>query len=91
MIFYGVFLAGAAKMMIKQRINGIPVTETSSTEGQEEEIGKPVNEIVSITEENGYDLIVMASSRISSSVRLLGSTTKGVIDSIRKPVLIIHK
>ena len=44
-----------------------------------------------ITEENGYDLIVMASSRISSSVRLLGSTTKGVIDSIRKPVLIIHE
>jgi nucleotide-binding universal stress UspA family protein len=55
------------------------------------EIGKPVNEIVRITEENGYDLIVMASSRISSSVRLLGSTTKGVIDSIRKPVLIIHE
>jgi hypothetical protein len=46
---------------------------------------------VRITEENGYDLIVMASSRISSSVRLLGSTTKGVIDSIRKPVLIIHE
>lgn len=39
MIFYGVFLAGAAKMMIKQRINGIPVTETSSKEGQEEEKG----------------------------------------------------
>jgi nucleotide-binding universal stress UspA family protein len=50
-----------------------------------------VNEIVRIIEENGYDLTVMASSRISSSVRLLGSTTKGVIDSIRKPVLIIHE
>jgi nucleotide-binding universal stress UspA family protein len=55
------------------------------------ETGKPVNEIVRIVEENGYDLIVMASSRISSSVRLLGSTTKGVTDSIRKPVLIIHE
>ena len=55
------------------------------------EAGKPVDEIVSIAEENSYDLIVMASSR-TSSIRLLGSTTKGVIDnSIRKPVLIIHE
>jgi len=55
------------------------------------EAGKPVDEIVRIAEENSYDLIVMASSRISSSIRLLGSTSKGVIDSIRKPVLIIHE
>ena len=55
------------------------------------EAGKPVDEIVCIAEENSYDLIVMASSRISSLIRLLGSTTKGVIDSIKKPVLIIHE
>ena len=55
------------------------------------EAGKPVDEIVRIAEENSYDLIIMASSRISSSIRLLGSTTKGVIDSVRKPVLIIHE
>jgi nucleotide-binding universal stress UspA family protein len=54
------------------------------------EAGKTVDEIVSIEEENDYDLIIMASSRISSSIRLLGSTVKGVIDSIKKPVLIIH-
>lgn len=55
------------------------------------EAGKPVDEIVRIAEENSYDLIVMASSRISSSIRVIGSTTKGVIDSIKKPVLIIHE
>ena len=33
------FLAGAAKIMIKQWIIGIPVNETSSTKGQEEEKG----------------------------------------------------
>jgi nucleotide-binding universal stress UspA family protein len=54
------------------------------------EAGKPVDEIVHIAEENNYDLIIMASSRISSSIRLLGSTAKGVIDSIRSPVMIIH-
>ncbi|MGI8834454.1 MAG: universal stress protein [Nitrososphaeraceae archaeon] len=55
------------------------------------EAGKPVDEIERIAEENDYDLIIMASSRISSSIRLLGSTAKGVIDSIRRPVMIIHE
>jgi nucleotide-binding universal stress UspA family protein len=55
------------------------------------EAGKPVDEIVRIAEENNYDLIIMASSRISSSIRLLGSTAKGVIDSIRSPIMIIHE
>ena len=54
------------------------------------EVGKPVDEIVRIAEKNNFDLIVMDSSRISSTIILLGSTTKGVLDSIRKPVLIIH-
>lgn len=54
------------------------------------EAGKPVDEIVHVAEKNNFDLIVMGSSRISSSIRLLGSNAKGVIDSISKPVLIIH-
>ena len=53
--------------------------------------GKPVDEIVSVSEERNIDLIVMASSRIASTIRILGSTTKGVLDSIRKPVVIIHE
>jgi nucleotide-binding universal stress UspA family protein len=55
------------------------------------EAGKPVDEIVRIAEENGYNIVVMGSSRISSSIRLLGSTAKGVVDSIQKPILIIHE
>ena len=54
------------------------------------EVGKPVDEIVRIAEENSYSIIVMGSSRISSSIRLLGSTAKGVVNSIQKPILIIH-
>jgi nucleotide-binding universal stress UspA family protein len=53
--------------------------------------GKPVDEIVIVSEEMDIDLIVMASSRIASSVRVLGSNAKRVIDSVRKPVLIIHE
>jgi nucleotide-binding universal stress UspA family protein len=53
--------------------------------------GKPVDEIVAVSEERNIDLIVMASSRIASKIRILGSNAKGVLDSIRKPVLVIHE
>lgn len=52
---------------------------------------KPSDEIVHESEEGMYDLIVMASSRISSSIRVLGSNARRVIDSTRKPVLLIHE
>ncbi len=53
--------------------------------------GKIVDEIVHQSEEIDFDLIVMASSRITSYVRVLGSTVRKVVDSIRKPVLLIHE
>jgi nucleotide-binding universal stress UspA family protein len=53
--------------------------------------GKTVDEIVAVSEKRNIDLIVMASSRIASTIRVLGSTTKGVLNSIRKPVLVIHE
>lgn len=53
--------------------------------------GKPTDEIVNAAEETDADIIVMASSRILSSIRVLGSTTRKVIDSTIRPVLVIHK
>ena len=53
--------------------------------------GKTVDEIVAVSEKRNIDLIVMASCRIASTIRILGSTTKGVLNSIRKPVLVIHE
>lgn len=53
--------------------------------------GKTVDKIVAESEKRNIDLIVMASSRIASTIRILGSTTKGVLNSIRKPVLVIHE
>lgn len=53
--------------------------------------GKTVDEIVAVSEKRNIDLIVMASSRIASTIRILGSTTKGVLNSIKKPVLVIHE
>ena len=53
--------------------------------------GKIVDAIVYQSEEMDFDLIVMASSRITSSVRVLGSVVRRVLDSTRKPVLLIHE
>ena len=51
------------------------------------QIGNPGDEIIKISQENDFDLIIMASRRITS--RILGSTTRKVIDSVKKPTLII--
>ncbi len=53
--------------------------------------GKPADEIIKFSEESDIDLIVMASSRILSPVRIIGSTARKVLDSTRKPVLMIHE
>lgn len=42
--------------------------------------GKTVDKIVAVSEKRNIDLIVMASSRIASTIRILGSTTKGSIE-----------
>lgn len=53
--------------------------------------GKPADTIVTESEEGEYDLIVMSSSRIASSIRALGSTARRVLDSTKKPVLLVHE
>jgi nucleotide-binding universal stress UspA family protein len=51
------------------------------------QIGNPADEIIKISQEKDFDLIIMASRRITS--RILGSTTRKVIDTVKKPTLII--
>ncbi len=53
--------------------------------------GSPADAIVIESEANQYDLIIMSSSRIVSTIRALGSTARRVLDSTRKPVLLIHE
>jgi nucleotide-binding universal stress UspA family protein len=52
---------------------------------------KPVDEIMNESESGNYDLVVMASSRITSKVRVLESNVRRVLDSITRPVLVIHE
>ena len=53
--------------------------------------GKPPDEIIKFSEESDIDLIVMASSRISSRIRVIGSTVRKVIDINIIPVLVINE
>jgi nucleotide-binding universal stress UspA family protein len=53
--------------------------------------GSPADAIIIESEANQYDLIVMSSSRIVSTIRTLGSTARRVLDSTRTPVLLIHE
>ena len=52
--------------------------------------GRPSATIVGVAEKEGYDLIVMGSRGIRGIAGwILGSTSRGVVDSCTKPVLII--
>jgi nucleotide-binding universal stress UspA family protein len=52
--------------------------------------GRPSATIVDVAEKDGYDLIVMGSRGIRGITSwILGSTSRGVVDSCKKPVLII--
>ena len=52
--------------------------------------GHPSATIVDVAEKEGYDLIVIGSRGIRGITGLiLGSTSRGVVDSCKKPVLII--
>lgn len=81
---------GAAARMLEEKVRA---AKASGVNGVSTKIssGKPVDAIVIESEANEYDLIVMASSRIASSIRALGSTARRVLDSTKKPVLLVHE
>jgi nucleotide-binding universal stress UspA family protein len=81
---------GAAARMLEEKVRA---ARASGVNGVSTKIssGKPADAIVIESEAAGYDLIVMASSRIASSIRALGSTARRVLDSTKKPVLLIHE
>jgi nucleotide-binding universal stress UspA family protein len=51
--------------------------------------GNPAEEIIKVASRTEFDILVMASHRLTSTFRGIGSTTRRVIDTIKKPVLVI--
>jgi nucleotide-binding universal stress UspA family protein len=85
-------IEGDVKDMIEQKISLCKQAGVESQVSYKIQTGKPVDEIVKVSDEMSVDLIVMASRKDSSLVKkILGSTVRKVMDSITKPVLVIHE
>ncbi|HJT83005.1 MAG TPA: universal stress protein [Nitrososphaeraceae archaeon] len=79
----------AVKKMLESKIKEINNLQTHLS--YKVLVGKPAEEIIKFSEESAIDLIVMASSRISSRIRVIGSTVRKVVDSTIIPVLVIYE
>jgi nucleotide-binding universal stress UspA family protein len=84
-------MEGGVKRMIEEKMKLCKEAGVKSQVSYKIQTGKPVDEIVKLSEEMNIDLVVMASSKITSSVRVLGSTTRKVIHRVKIPVLVIHE
>jgi nucleotide-binding universal stress UspA family protein len=88
---YEIKVEGEVKQMIEDKMRFCKQAGVKSQVSYKIQIGKPVDEIIKMSEDVNVDLMVIASSKKPSlTTRLLGSTSRKVIDSIEKPVLIIH-
>jgi nucleotide-binding universal stress UspA family protein len=86
-----VSLEGSLKQKIEEKMRLCKEAGVKSQVSFKVQTGQPVDEIVKLSEDMNVDLIVMASSRITSSIKGLGSTTRKVIDKAKRPVLVIHE
>lgn len=84
-------MEGGVKRMIEEKMKFCKEAGVKSQVFYKIQTGKPLDEIVKLSEEMNIDLVVMARSKITSSVRVLGSTTRKVIRTVKKPVLVIHE
>jgi nucleotide-binding universal stress UspA family protein len=88
---YEIKVEGEVKQMIEDKMRFCKQAGVKSQVSYKIQIGKAVDEIIKMSEDVNVDLMVIASSKKPSlTTRLLGSTSRKVIDSIEKPVLIIH-
>ena len=89
---YEVRVEGEVKQIIEDKMKFCKQAGVKSQVSYKIQTGNPADEIVTVAEDMNIDLVVMASSRTSPSLarRLLGSTSRKVIDSVEKPLLVIH-
>ena len=81
---------GAVGRMLEERVQEAKESGINSI-SYKVSSGNPADAIIIESEANQHDLIVMSSRRIASTIRALGSTARRVLDSARKPVLLIHE
>jgi nucleotide-binding universal stress UspA family protein len=84
-------MEGRVKRMIEEKMKLCKEAGVKSQVSYKIQTGKPFDEIVKLSKEMNIDLVVMASSKITSSVRVLGSTARKVIRTVKIPVLVLHE
>jgi nucleotide-binding universal stress UspA family protein len=86
-----VSVEGALRKVIEEKIHLCQEAGLDNQITYEIHTGKASNEIIQLAELKGFDLIVMASHRITSTLKSIGSTARKVMDNVKKPVLLIHE
>lgn len=87
-----VSLEGQAEQMVKERVRLCKEAGAKNQISYKMQTGKNVvDEILGLSEEMDIDLIVMSSSKVTATIRGFTSTTRKVIDSAKRPVLVIYE
>jgi len=87
-----VTIYGGVKRMVEEKIRLCKQAGVKSQVSYKIQTGRPrVEEIINVAQVMNVDLIIMASSKITSSIKVHGSITRKVIDSANRPVLVIHE
>ena len=82
---------GALRKVIEEKIHLCQEAGLNNQITYEIHTGKASDEIIKLAELQGFDLIVMASHRITSTLKSIGSTARKVMDNVKKPILLIHE
>ena len=86
-----VSVEGALRTVIEEKIHLCQEAGLDNQITYEIHTGKASDEIIQLAELKGFDLIVMASHRITSTLKSIGSTARKVMDNVKNPVLLIHE
>jgi universal stress protein F len=84
-------MTGEVKQLIEEKMRLCREAGVKSQISYQIQTGKPSEKIVKVIEEINVDLIIMASNKVGSSIRGIGSTARKVIDNVKKLVLIVHE
>ena len=78
--------------MVEQRIKQCKQAGAKNQISYRMQTGKNIaDDILDLSEKMNIDLIIMASSKVTSPIMGLTSATRRVIDGTNRPVLVIHE